>query len=435
MTTRSNDGLECFNFQLLLDDINSTSHKKKRGMFLSPQPDLLKRPRITDSEVNRNLGLEFSKAGAEPGLDSLSYLNLNMFTKEGVSGLFGSKVLTRETYHTEQSANKAARSLLHHPTTLKKNQNDFSVWGNLSMPRQLSPSDPEDDGSEEQEVSKGVQLRSGLGAAGAKSAKKPERNLMMDLSKDLGFPNNAAFSDFKGHKPIQGTPSQKQCASFEMGIAANRQGALFMGPGQVPGPSRAGALAGLTGGVISSPWNIHASAKQTQKRGKQGQVQTLNGGPISDLFNFNFLDQVSTVSADLKFPPYRKGSGSKIKPVATLDALSESFEPSGGIPKKIKKNSMSACKPTGLSRYRKLSHNEREVQGSYLSGTTGTGLRIGRTTASKRKGKNRVVYLSKYVASDLEEVVSCMTKLIDQRIQKRSQEDFPQIGGVENSLE
>lgn len=62
------DGLECFNFQLLLDDINSSS-QKKRNQFLSPQQETFRRNSISYNEkyggnsqyISRNLGGDFSR--------------------------------------------------------------------------------------------------------------------------------------------------------------------------------------------------------------------------------------------------------------------------------------------------------------------------------------------------------------------------------------
>jgi hypothetical protein len=65
----TNDGLECFNFQLLLDDINSSS-QKKRNMYLSPQQETFRRnsisynlkPSSEDEEyISRNLGNDFNR--------------------------------------------------------------------------------------------------------------------------------------------------------------------------------------------------------------------------------------------------------------------------------------------------------------------------------------------------------------------------------------
>ena len=62
----TNDGLECFNFKLFLDDINSSSHKK-RSMFMSPKQETFRRNSLSyshkfgskDQFIQRNLGGDF----------------------------------------------------------------------------------------------------------------------------------------------------------------------------------------------------------------------------------------------------------------------------------------------------------------------------------------------------------------------------------------
>ena len=131
-------------------------------MFLSPQPEAIKRPKLTDGELNRNLGLEFSLAGGEAG--ELGLFNLDMFTKHELKT---KKNLTPETNYTNQSGGEKLPKF--------KGKSDYSIWDDLTAPKRRKGSAMK----EKPALSK---------------PKPPKRNLMKDLGKDLGL--GFSSSDF-----------------------------------------------------------------------------------------------------------------------------------------------------------------------------------------------------------------------------------------------
>ena len=149
----------------------------------------------------------------------------------------------------------------------------------------------------------------------ASKPKPPKRNLMKDLGKDLGL----GFS----------STDYNQAGSTDLGLIRDGQGHYLAGNMSV--------LADLT--LFSNQ--------------KQNNFAAPN--PSSKL-----ADNYSVGSQDTPFPSYPQQSfvnrtAEKIRGNA-LDALSESFEPNGLFQKRLKKNSMSACKPQNFGRYRKMSH-------------------------------------------------------------------------------
>jgi len=181
MAARTSDGLECFNFQLLLDDIPSSADRRRRDMFLTPQLENTRRPRLGDSGLNRNLGEEFLQADQEKG-DRFAF-NLEMFSDRDEKN---GKHLTPDTNYTQGSTEKRLKL---------KGKGDYSIWGGLHIPRKSIPSD---DGE-------GDEGESPL------ADRSNERDLMKDLTSSLG--------------PDFGQYSQKQ----QVAKQAKQQGNLFEG--------------------------------------------------------------------------------------------------------------------------------------------------------------------------------------------------------------
>ena len=81
---------------------------------------------------------------------------------------------------------------------------------------------------------------------------------------------------------------------------------------------------------------------------------------------------------------------------------------------------MSACKPQNFGRYRKMSHQERELALPKRNLYDGY---------KQKESEGRVVQLSKFVKNDLDEVISELSQLVEKRMRLRDEEDFPTIAG------
>lgn len=117
-----NDGLDCFNFSLLLDDINSSSQKKKNP-YLSPENSGFRKAshcdnRILSDEkevVTRNLDGDFTRTFR--GAEELSYPQATPVPDRGAQK---SKNRTPETNYTTNSTTTGKK---------RKQGKDFNIWG------------------------------------------------------------------------------------------------------------------------------------------------------------------------------------------------------------------------------------------------------------------------------------------------------------------
>lgn len=123
LKNETNDGLECFNYQLFLDDIKSSSQKKK-NMYLSPQQETVKKPKIPDAQFNisRNLGNDFKRA--YNGINDFDNFKLYSSSKSK-----NPKNRTPETNYTTQSSKGVYSS------SNAKSKKVFNIWGDYQFSR------------------------------------------------------------------------------------------------------------------------------------------------------------------------------------------------------------------------------------------------------------------------------------------------------------
>lgn len=181
LKNESNDGLECFNFKLFLDDINSSSQKKK-SVFLSPQQETVKKPKIADSQFNisRNLGSDFKRA--YNGINDFDNFDLYSGSKNK-----NPKNRTPETNYTTQSSKGV------YMTDSSTNKKMFNIWGDFHLSR---ADDEEKRAKEEQKKNLMEELQGKLlGNSAVVQETKSEFSLFKECSRSYVGGNINDFSE------------------------------------------------------------------------------------------------------------------------------------------------------------------------------------------------------------------------------------------------